>query len=40
MFVRTIENVIKRKMHTGKAIVIIGARQVGKTTLVKKWTKI
>jgi predicted AAA+ superfamily ATPase len=39
MFVRTIENVIKRKMHTGKAIVIIGARQVGKTTLVKKILK-
>ncbi|MBQ3618868.1 MAG: AAA family ATPase, partial [Bacteroidales bacterium] len=26
---------IAKKMHSGKAIIIIGARQVGKTTLLK-----
>lgn len=36
MFGRTIENTIKEKINGGKAIVVVGARQVGKTTLIKK----
>ncbi|MBW6492903.1 MAG: ATP-binding protein [Lentimicrobium sp.] len=36
MFARTIEKRIKEKINSGKAIVIVGARQVGKTTLIKK----
>lgn len=34
MFTRTIENSIKSKINGGKAIIVIGARQVGKTTLL------
>ncbi len=33
MFSRTIENTIKEKINSSKAIVVVGARQVGKTTL-------
>lgn len=36
MFTRIIENSIKEKIGSGKAIVVVGARQVGKTTLIKK----
>jgi len=36
MFARTIENIIKEKINGGKAIVVVGARQVGKTTLLNK----
>ncbi|MBL0293395.1 MAG: ATP-binding protein [Saprospiraceae bacterium] len=39
MFDRTIENTIKEKNNGGKAIVVVGARQVGKTTLLKKILK-
>lgn len=39
MFDRTIENTIKEKIDGGKAIVVVGARQVGKTTLLKKILK-
>jgi len=35
MFDRTIEKTIKEKINGGKAIVVVGARQVGKTTLLK-----
>jgi len=35
MFARTIENTIKDKIDSGKAIILVGARQVGKTTLLK-----
>ncbi len=35
MFSRTIENTITEKINSGKAIVVVGARQVGKTTLLK-----
>lgn len=35
MVVRELENIIKKRLNTGKAIVILGARQVGKTTLLK-----
>lgn len=35
MFRRTIEGKIKEKINNGKAVVLIGARQVGKTTLIK-----
>jgi len=34
MIKRTIEPVIKKKINAGKAIVLVGARQVGKTTLI------
>ncbi len=36
MITRTLEYKIKEKTGTGKAIVLIGARQVGKTTLIKR----
>ena len=36
MFNRSIERTIKEKINTNKAIVIVGARQVGKTTLLNK----
>jgi len=39
MFERTIENTIKEKVNSGKAIVVIGARQVGKTTLINEILK-
>lgn len=39
MFVRTIENIIKEKINSGKALVIVGARQVGKTTLLNEILK-
>lgn len=34
MFTRLIEKGIKNKINSGKAIVLVGARQVGKTTLI------
>jgi len=36
MIERLIENRIRKKIGTGKAIIIMGARQVGKTTLLKR----
>jgi len=39
MYQRIIENIIKEKIGTGKAIIIVGARQVGKTTLIKEILK-
>jgi len=39
MFSRTLENTIKEKINSGKAIVVVGARQVGKTTLLKEILK-
>lgn len=39
MFDRTIENTIKQKINGGKAIVVVGARQVGKTTLLNEILK-
>jgi uncharacterized protein len=39
MYSRELENSIKNKIGTGKAIIIVGARQVGKTTLVKHLLK-
>ncbi|MBO7594597.1 MAG: AAA family ATPase, partial [Salinivirgaceae bacterium] len=33
---RQLHNVIKERMFKGKAIVLIGARQVGKTTLFEQ----
>ncbi|NDP28336.1 MAG: ATP-binding protein [Flavobacterium sp.] len=35
MIDRILEKTLKSKLHTGKAIVLLGARQVGKTTLLK-----
>ena len=34
MYDRVLENKIKEKVNSGKAIVLVGARQVGKTTLI------
>ena len=39
MFTRTIENRIKEKTNSGKAVVVVGARQVGKTTLLNEILK-
>ncbi len=39
MFTRTIENTIKEKFNRGKAIILVGARQVGKTTLLRQILK-
>lgn len=39
MFTRAIEGLIKDKIGSGKAIIVIGARQVGKTTLLKELLK-
>ncbi len=39
MYQRTVENSIKDNIGSGKAIVVVGARQVGKTTLIKKILK-
>jgi uncharacterized protein len=36
MIVRELETVLKNKINSGKAILIIGPRQTGKTTLLKK----
>lgn len=35
MIKRKLENLIKSKLNKAKAIILIGARQVGKTTLLK-----
>jgi hypothetical protein len=35
MYQRFLENIIREKVGSGKAIIIVGARQVGKTTLIK-----
>lgn len=39
MFTRTIEDTLKEKIGSGKAIVVVGARQVGKTTLLNEILK-
>lgn len=39
MFERTIGIRISEKVNVGKAIVVVGARQVGKTTLLNKILK-
>lgn len=36
MIARALEAVVKGRLGTGKAIIILGARQVGKTTLLKR----
>lgn len=36
---RIMSDIIAKKLHSGKAIVLIGARQVGKTTLLKECLK-
>lgn len=35
MYNRTLKNTLKNKINKGKAIILIGPRQVGKTTLIK-----
>lgn len=37
MIQRTLKEVIERQLYKGKAIVLVGARQVGKTTLLNLW---
>ena len=39
MYPRLIEKKIKAQVGSGKAIIVVGARQVGKTTLIKKILK-
>ncbi len=39
MYQRIIENIIEKKIGKGKAIIVVGARQVGKTTLIKNLLK-
>jgi len=39
MFIRTLEKNIEEKFDSGKAILLVGARQVGKTTLLKQILK-
>ena len=39
MIKRTLLDILRRRMFTGKAIVLIGARQTGKTTLLRELTK-
>ena len=36
MIKRSLENIIKSQLHDGRAIIIMGARQVGKTTLLRE----
>ena len=36
MYSRTLGSIIKNRINTGKAIIVIGPRQVGKTTLIQK----
>lgn len=35
MILRTLANIIENNLFTGKAIIVLGARQVGKTTMIK-----
>jgi len=35
MYQRKLEDIVKDKIGSGKAIIVVGARQVGKTTLIK-----
>lgn len=35
MIARTLESTVTEKLHQGKAIIIVGARQTGKTTLIR-----
>ena len=39
MIIRRIQDLIENRLHTGKAIVLLGARQVGKTTILRQLTK-
>ena len=36
MYNRTLKNILENKINKGKAIILIGPRQVGKTTLIKE----
>ena len=36
MYTRDLQSVIQERCFQGKAIILLGARQVGKTTLLKK----
>ena len=39
MFTRDLTSVVKQNLHKGKVIVLIGPRQVGKTTLINTLLK-
>lgn len=39
MYSRILERLLKEKTSSGKAIIVVGARQVGKTTLIKQFLK-
>jgi hypothetical protein len=36
MIISQLENIIEQKFDTGKAIIVLGPRQTGKTTLIEK----
>lgn len=38
MIRRVLDNVVRAKLFKGEAIIIMGSRQVGKTTLLKQWS--
>jgi predicted AAA+ superfamily ATPase len=39
MIIRRVQGLVENRLHTGKAIVLLGARQVGKTTILRQLTK-
>ncbi|MEA1876861.1 MAG: ATP-binding protein [Bacteroidota bacterium] len=39
MFVRSLEEIIRKRIDSGKAIIVVGARQVGKTTMIREILK-
>ncbi len=39
MIIRRIKGLVEKRLHTGKAIILLGARQVGKTTILRQLTK-
>ncbi len=39
MLKRTLEDIISKRFFTGKTVLLLGARQVGKTTLLKQFAK-
>lgn len=39
MIIRIVQGLVEKRLHTGKAIILLGARQVGKTTILRQLTK-
>ena len=40
MILRTLANIIENNLFTGKAIIVLGARQVGKTTMFRQFAEV